>query len=244
MNWTQCRQMIRFELKQTPFHYYVANMLTAALFGLLFATIIQADMLQTESTVMSVDILFIASVGASVYMWRPSMFVIKEVKSNFYVAQLQILLRHMPVSLQTIIVSRMLTGVMYSLGWSVVFLTAFFSVMPAGEFPGSFSNYVSFSLVWTFIILSLAGVNPAAEPGAKMGKSYLAMWWTVAAGVFFSLFLLTRFITGKFVFEWLVAGTVHMPVVLPLLALFFTAGMTWYWIRYMSRYLRSTDYHV
>lgn len=243
MNWQHCKRLIAFELKHTPLYYFALNILIAALFGWFYAQVLPENLLEDKPT-MVVDFLFVLAITVNAYLLRPYSFYIREVKSKFYVAPIQILLRQMPITKKTIIVSRFMTTFMFSTIASIIFLSVFFFFLPTDQANTLFPNVISFSLVWILLALAGSGAVAASEPGDYMTKRIIVLWWVVILYVLIVGLLMIRFITGRFLMEWIVIGAAEMPVLFPVLVLLFSMIVVRLWAMYMKYYLNKTAYHV
>lgn len=217
--------------------------MTALIFGWLFAEVLPGFLLE-EPTTMIVDFLLVIGIGANIYLFRYYSFSIKEVKSNFYVAPVQILLRQIPFSIKTVIISRFLTICMLSFTSSLIFLVSFYFFLSGGEIATLFPNYLSFSAVWILMVLGNAGFIVAAEPGATMTKLYIFIFNAIVLICLLGALLLIRFSTDQFLLEWILIGVSEAPILLPLMILPVSMLMLFLWSLYMKKYMLKTDYHV
>ncbi|UTR12179.1 hypothetical protein MM300_07780 [Evansella sp. LMS18] len=243
MDWTHCKKLIGFELKNTPFYFYLLHIFMALVYGWLFAILLPGSMLENQTT-MVVDFFLLIGLTVNIYLTRPHSFFVREVKSSLYAAPIQILLRQMPVSRKTIIVSRMLMSILLSFFFSVLFTGSFYYFLEGGDLAALFPNFAWFAAAWVILVIASSGSIAAAEPGDYITKPTLYLWSIMTFGGFFLLSLLVRFISGKFLMEWIVTGAAQAPVLLISVLLLFTAGSIYFWVLYMKRYLTKTDYHV
>ncbi|WP_059104194.1 hypothetical protein [Shouchella shacheensis] len=244
MNWGQCRELLFYELKHTPVYFYIGNVLMAGMMGWVFAQILLPLMIEREQTTIIVDSLLVVGISVNAYLFRPYSYFLREIKSGFYVAPLQVLLRQMPIDAQTIIISRLVMTLILSFGTCCIFLMTLYFSLPKDHLASVFPNYLFFSLVWLLLTLSLAGGIAAAEPGASMTKSYITIWWGMVFVGFVGGSLLLKFFTGLFIFEWLLESVAEWPVLSLLVVFLLTVLILLAWAKYMRRYMKSTDYHV
>ncbi|WP_416150448.1 hypothetical protein ACM26V_05600 [Salipaludibacillus sp. HK11] len=243
MNWSHCKKLILFEMRHTPVYYYLMNMVIAIIVGWLLSNVLP-DFLVEEKTAMIVDFLFIIGLSVNIYLLRPYSFFIRKIKSQFYVAPIQILIRQMPISQLTNIVSRFISSCILGLFSSMIFLSSFYFFMSANEIELLFPNYFSFSLIWILLVVGNAGLVAASEPGDHMTNLYMSIWWIVLLIVGIGTLLIVRFTTGNFVFEWVVIGAREMPILLPVMIIPVAGLCNLLWVNYMKKYLDKTDYHI
>jgi hypothetical protein len=243
VNWKQCRQLIVYEWTNTPFYFYLLNGALAILAG-YFGAQVMPEMLQAENKVMGLDIVFIFGLIINAYLYRPKAFTLKEVKNNLHVAPIQLMLRQMAIKPETIMTSRMIANSIMILGWSIIFLITFHRLLPQQTLTEMFPHFISFSSVWVLLVLVLAGMIPAAEPGDVM-KPVEIFFWLIVIVLFGGILVLgVRFMTGSFLFEWVLLGIKTMPTLFPFLLLPLPMIATWAWCYYMKRYMKRTNYDV
>ncbi|UTR13236.1 hypothetical protein MM221_11295 [Salipaludibacillus sp. LMS25] len=243
VNWKQCGQLMVFEWTNTPYYLYLLNGALAILAGYFGAQVIP-EMLQAENKVMGLDVVFIFGLIINAYLYRPKVFTLNEVKNNLHVAPIQLMLRQMAIKPETIMTSRMLANSIMILGWSIIFLISFHRLLPTQTLTEMFPHFLSFSCVWVLLVLVLAGMIPAAEPGDVMKPVEIFFWLIVITLIGGMLVLGVRFMTGSFLFEWVLLGVKTMPLLLPILLLPLLVVANLFWSYYMKRYLRRTNYDV
>jgi hypothetical protein len=243
MDWIHCKRLIGFEWKNTPFHFYLLHIFMALVYGWLFAVLLPGSLLENQTTMVTDFFLFIGLL-VNIYITRPYSFFIREVSSNFFAAPIQLLLRQMPVSRKTIMVSRMMMSGLLSFFFSVLFMGSFYFFLSAEDLAILFPNFAAFAVAWVILTLAGSGVIAAAEPGDYFTKPALYLWNIVIFGGIFLLSLIVRFASGKFLMEWIVTGAALAPLLLIGVLLLLAAGMIIIWAWYMKRYLTKTDYHI
>ncbi|WP_041808230.1 hypothetical protein [Evansella cellulosilytica] len=239
MNWNHCTQLIKFELRNTPFYKYLLNIGVAIIFGWLFADILSNYFTESRSTPV-IDMLLIIGISANSYMFRGYPFFLREVNNNLYIAPIQIHLRQLPFSEKTLIVSRLLSGFIFSIMSSISFIVILHIFLTTHHL----AQIVSFSICWLMLVLSSSSFVTAAEPGSAMTKFYATFWTFFIVFLFFGASTLIQRITGHYFFEWYLIGTKEAPLLLTIIILVLSLLLFRLSLYYMNKYLSETDYHI
>lgn len=244
MNWEVSKKLLMFEFRNTPIKIYLYNIILGVIYGWVFAILFPIIMIEVNQPSVIVDIVFLLGIAANIYLFREQPFFLRELKSNFFAAPFQVLLRKMPISYQTIIASRFMATIIWNTAVSIVFLVTLYISLSGEQQQILFPHYGSFSVVWILLVIGFSGGIAAAEPGAYMTKRYINIWLLVVIVLFLSGATTIRLITGKYTVEWFLAGLAHSPILFPIAIMPVTAVMVWYFVRYMKRYMMKTNYHV
>ncbi|UOE96140.1 hypothetical protein [Alkalihalobacillus sp. LMS39] len=238
MNIVQIKALITFELKCIPPFLYAMNIFIQVAMAILYSELL-AGRLQVEAKPL-VDILLLSALTINIFLLRPYSFTVQDVKSNFYVAPIQLLFRTMSFSKEAIIISRITTALILNFFSTVIFLSTFFIILP----PHTIPNSVSFFLVWLFVVLGLSGINPSGETGGKFSKPFMIFTVIAMFSLFFLLITIVRLTTEKRVFEWLLTGVTNYPILLPCIMFLLAVLLLYSFVLSMKKQLNAVDYSV
>ncbi|MCM2676021.1 hypothetical protein [Alkalicoccobacillus plakortidis] len=233
----QVKELMMFELRNMK----LQNGFLFILF-MFFSIIIISSVLIEPGTKWVMDFL-ILPISLFLHIGvRSKPFYLSFVKGDLYVAPIQVLLKVMPFSMNTIIKARLILFLVINvIVQTTIMLIVYFLA------PSDFKELISLPawlFVWNVLTIVIACVSVMGEAGARYSKKYLWIFNTLSFLVFVTVVWAFNQFIGPGIVSEIFYYTVFHPVIassIALVILIITIVLTVY---YMKHYMRKADYHV
>lgn len=236
--WKEAFWLSRHELKRSvPTYFLLFICLT---FLLLFIVPTIGDYL--ENSTFGIDVFFILTFTTIVHWCRPKAFRNQESNSGLTVSRHLIMLNQLPIKKDTIIKHRLLSYIVISVPFHVIFLTLLYVLTPALRDSLPIGAYFAFSLFWICLSIYFGCTEPASEAGFYKFP-VIVRNIIIAVIATFAILIIFHKILPLGLVHWMIVLSVKYPFIVSFFSILFAYLGLIYWIRNMHKKMNTMDYY-
>ncbi|WYP26165.1 hypothetical protein NSQ54_17825 [Alkalihalobacillus sp. FSL W8-0930] len=197
---------------------------------------------ETPGSMWALDFLIIPVSWVLHMGVRRKAFYLSYNKGSLYATPLQIILRTMPFSINTIIKARLFLFLSLNIIVQTILVLILFTILPATI--QELTPLPAWIIVWNVLTIVIACSIVIGEAGASYSKVYLFVFNVITIILLFALHWLVQLYLGSGIVSEIYYYTAYHPVTASVIALIVLVITTLLAFYYMKQYMCKVDYHV
>lgn len=236
--WKQAIFLAKFELK-TSLVNILLSWFVITFFSLIFLSGFSSYM---EKNYYGFDIYFLIVFSLAPFLFRPKHYQYQKYSDGLYASPSFIMMTQLPIPKKVLAKSRLLITFVYIVPLVITIFPLMYLFIPGVKDVMDLPTFISFSVIWFFIIFTLGMMLPASDPGDKVTAKKAALYF-VGAWLLLNVFIgLFHHFIGYGIVAWTIYVAKHWALLA--IAIFIIIAMiSWkFWERYMIKKSKKLNY--
>lgn len=237
-SWKQAFWLAKLELKHSK--KSILLLLSTIIVILLLVVPIIPDYFENSS--LGLDFFFIVTFTFASQWARPKEFQSQKMSNGLWASHFLMKLNQLPIKSEIIVKYRLLTYLMISVPFQLLFLTCLYALTPILQNKMTIGTYLIFSIIWLCFSIYIGSSQLVSEAGFNILLNMIISFLLIILVLVFSFIIIFyKVYTGGFVHWTIFTATNHPIFTIAVSLLLAVIGMV-FWMKLMQRKMETVDY--
>lgn len=236
--WKQAWWLAKFELKASKLSFLLL-LLIYPWFTLGFISSFKSYL---DANFVGIDIMFILLFTFAPIWTKPKQFQIQQMGNGLIVAPSVIMLQQLPIAIDTIIKSRFIIYLLYTLPIQILFLISVYMLTPALQEMITIGSYFTFAMIWLSFGVYVGGIIPISDAGDQSSTMKVIIYSILMVLGVIAFFTLIQIVLTHGLIHWTLILAKKWPIISAFLSILFAIIGFHYSQRYMKKTIGKMDY--
>ncbi|RDW22368.1 hypothetical protein CWR48_01285 [Oceanobacillus arenosus] len=237
-DWKQAYQLAITELRTSKIRY-LGSVILYLLIS-FFVLIIDGKASTVGWTIN--DIFLIIIFCFAPYYMKPKEFQLQKINGDLWAASSVILLKQLPIKENVLIRSRLIAYSFYSLPPQIILLVALYVISPNYREMMTPTTYVTFSVIWVAIGISIGFSMAASDIGELMNSKTMSIAFVYIFGSIAVLYVIFYRLLDDGIAKWTISIAQEWPFLSIIISIISTILSIKYYLHYMKKKMKKLDY--